>query len=107
MAKSKIVQLWMGQEAYQVVKMWTAESKLNFTNEGFALDGTADPTRMTDGFKVARSITLLDEYFKPKGNRLFTIRDLWSSAMQGDLSMHNWITKIHILVAECDTMPDP
>ena len=87
----------MGQESHQLVRMWTAEEKLDFTNECII-----DAGARTSGFKVETYMKLSDEYFKQKGNKLFTIGELWSDYKQGDLGLHEWITKIHNLVSECN-----
>ena len=44
---------------------------------------------------------LLDKEFKPKGNRLLSIIELWTHSKQGDRSLKSWLTYIHNLVNIC------
>ena len=44
---------------------------------------------------------LLDEEFKPKGNKLLSIIELWTRSKQGDIPLNQWLTQIYNLVNIC------
>ena len=44
---------------------------------------------------------LLDEEFKPKGNKLLSIIELWTCSKQGDKPLNQWLTHIYNLVNIC------
>ena len=43
----------------------------------------------------------LDEEFKPKGNKLLSIIELWTRSKQGDKPLNQWLTQIYNLVNIC------
>ena len=62
----------------------------------------ADP----DPFPVASNLKLigdlLEEEFKPKGNKLLSIIELWTQSNQGPKTLNEWLTYIHNLVEACN-----
>ena len=44
---------------------------------------------------------LLDEEFKPKGNKLLSIIELWTHSKQGDKPLNQWLTQVYNLVSIC------
>ena len=44
---------------------------------------------------------LLDEEFKPKGNKLLSIIELWTRCKQGDKALNQWLTHVYNLVNIC------
>ena len=44
---------------------------------------------------------LLDEEFKPKGNKILSVIELWTRYKQNSLSLNEWITKVYNLVEIC------
>ena len=38
---------------------------------------------------------LLDEEFKPKGNKLLSIIELWTHSKQGDKPLNQWLTQVY------------
>ena len=46
-------------------------------------------------------LDLLDEEFKPKGNKLLSIIELWTRSKQGDKPLNQWLTQVYNLVNIC------
>ena len=53
------------------------------------------------GYKVQTYWDLLDEEFKPKGNKLLSIIELWTRSKQGDKPLNQWLTQVYNLVNIC------
>ena len=49
----------------------------------------------------SRHWDLLDEEFKPKGNKLLSIIELWTHSKQGDKPLNQWLTQVYNLVNVC------
>ena len=56
---------------------------------------------LSSGYKVQTYWDLLDEEFKPKGNKLLSIIELWTRSKQGDKSLNQWLTQVYNLVNIC------
>ena len=56
---------------------------------------------LSSGYKVQTYWDLLDEEFKPKGNKLLSIIELWTRSKQGDKPLNQWLTQIYNLVNIC------
>ena len=56
---------------------------------------------LSSGYKLETYWKLLDEEFKPKGNKLLSIIELWTHSKQGDKTLNEWLTYIHNLVNVC------
>ena len=52
-------------------------------------------------FRVDTRWDLLDEEFKPKGNKLLSIIELWTRSKQGDKPLNLWLTQTYNLVNIC------
>ena len=48
------------------------------------------------------NLKLLEEEFKPKGNKLLSIIELWTRSKQGAKTLNEWLTYIHNLVEACN-----
>ena len=56
---------------------------------------------LSSGYKVQTYWDLLDEEFKPKGNKLLSIIELWTRSKQGDKPLNQWLTQVYNLVNIC------
>ena len=45
---------------------------------------------------------LLEEEFKPKGNKLISIIELWTQSKQGNRTLNEWLTYVYNLVEACN-----
>ena len=94
--KARLVQLWMGNDSYPVVKMWEDAGDLPRENAGDA------------GNLPATYINKLREFFKPKQNKLMAIREVWTDFQQGNEELNSWITRVSnaVQLADYRTLPD-
>ena len=60
----------------------------------------------SSGYKVQTYWDLLDEEFKPKGNKLLSIIELWTRSKQGDKPLNQWLTQVYNLVNICKYLED-
>ena len=93
--KARLVQLWMGNDSYPVVKMWEDAGDLPRENAGDA------------GNLPATYINKLREFFKPKQNKLMAIREVWTDSQQGNEELNAWITRVSnaVQLADYRTLP--
>ena len=93
---------WMGDQGIPLIEKWESTGKLDYSN--------ADETPATEvgrrrvllsGYKVQTYWDLLDEEFKPKGNKLLSIIELWTHSKQGDKPLNQWVTQVYNLVNVC------
>ena len=93
---------WMGDQGIPLIDKWESTGKLDYSN--------AEETRATEGgrrrilssgYKVQTYWDLLDEEFKPKGNKLLSIIELWTRSKQGDKPLNQWLTQVYSLVNIC------
>ena len=94
--KAKLVQLWMGNDSYPLVKMWEDAGDLPRVNAGDA------------GNLPATYINKLREFFKPKQNKLMAIREVWTDFQQGNEELNSWITRVSnaVQLASYHELPD-
>ena len=45
---------------------------------------------------------LLEAEFKPKGNKLLSVIELWTRSKQGSKTLNEWLTYVYNLVESCD-----
>ena len=81
---------------------WESTGKLDYSN--------AEETPATEGgrrrilsseYRLQTYWDLLDEEFKPKGNKLLSIIELWTHSKQGDKALNQWLTHVYNLVNIC------
>ena len=65
------------------------------------LQKVAEEETLSSGYKVQTYWDLLDEEFKPKGNKLLSIIELWTRSKQGDKPLNQWLTQVYNLVNIC------
>ena len=93
---------WIGDQGIPLIEKWESTGKLDYSNsrETPATEGGRRKTLLS-GYKVQTYWDLLDEEFKPKGNKLLSIIELWTRSKQGDKPLNQWLTQIYNLVNIC------
>ena len=93
---------WMGDQGIPLIEKWESTGKLDYSNaeETPATDGGRRRI-LSSGYKVQTYWDLLDEEFKPKGNKLLSIIELWTRSKQGDKPLNQWLTQVYNLVNIC------
>ena len=93
---------WMGDQGIPLIEKWESTGKLDYSNsrETPATEGGRRKA-LSSGYKVQTYWDLLDEEFKPKGNKLLSIIELWTRSKQGDKPLNQWLTQIYNLVNIC------
>ena len=93
---------WMGDQGIPLIEKWESTGKLDYSNsrETPATEGDRRKT-LSSGYKLQTYWDLLDEEFKPKGNKLLSIIELWTRSKQGDKPLNQWLTQIYNLVNIC------
>ena len=96
--KVAYLRYWMGDQGIPLVKKWTALGKLDFTNP---IDGGRERP-ISSGFILQNYWKLLEAEFKPKGNKLLSVIELWTHSRQGSKTLNEWLTYVYNLVESCD-----
>ena len=93
---------WMGDQGIPLIEKWESTGKLDYSNakETPATEG-GRRRALSSRYKVQTYWDLLDEEFKPKGNKLLSIIELWTRSKQGDKPLNQWLTQIYNLVNIC------
>ena len=93
---------WMGDQGIPLIEKWESTGKLDYSNaeETPATDGGRRRTLLS-GYKIQTYWDLLEEEFKPKGNKLLSIIELWTRSKQGDKPLNQWLTQVYNLVNIC------
>ena len=93
---------WMGDQGIPLIEKLESTGKLDYSNakETPATEG-GRRRALSSGYKVQTYWDLLDEEFKPKGNKLLSIIELWTRSKQGDKPLNQWLTQIYNLVNIC------
>ena len=93
---------WMGDQGIPLIEKWESTGKLDYSNAE-ETPATEDGRRrlLSSGYKVQTYWDLLDEEFKPKGNKLLSIIELWTRSKQGDKPLNQWLTQVYNLVNIC------
>ena len=93
---------WMGDQGIPLIEKWESTGKLDYSNaeETPAAEGGRRRI-LSSGYKIQTYWDLLDEEFKPKGNKLLSILELWTRSKQGDKPLNQWLTHIYNLVNIC------
>ena len=93
---------WMGDQGIPLIEKWESTGKLDYSNakETPATEGGRRRT-LSSGYKIQTYWDLLNEEFKPKGNKLLSIIELWTRSKQGDKPLNQWLTQVYNLVNIC------
>ena len=93
---------WMGDQGIPLIEKWESTGKLDYSSaeETPATEGGRRRI-LSSGYKVQTYWDLLDEEFKPKGNKLLSIIELWTRSKQGDKPLNQWLTQVYNLVNIC------
>ena len=92
--KTSYLKYWLGDEGLPLVEKWESTGKLNYSN--------AEEAPLSSGFQVQTYWDLLEEEFKPKGNKLISIIELWTRSKQGNKTLNEWLTYVYNLVEACN-----
>ena len=92
--KVSYLRYWMGEQGIPLVKKWTALGKLDFSS--------AEEDALSSGYILQNYWNLLEAEFKPKGNKLLSVIELWTRSKQGSKTLNEWLTYVHNLVESCD-----
>ena len=101
--KTAYLKYWMGDEGLPLIEKWESTGKLDYSNaeETPATEG-GKRRALSSGFKVQTYWDLLEEEFKPKGNKLISIIELWTRSKQGNKTLNEWLTYVYNLVEACN-----
>ena len=104
-AKQKVSYLryWMGEQGIPLIKKWTALGKLDFSNsvEVPATEG-ARRIPLLSRYILQNYWDLLEAEFRPKGNKLLSVIELWTRSRQGSKTLNEWLTYVYNLVDSCN-----
>ena len=104
-AKQKVSYLryWMGEQGIPLIKKWTALGKLDFSNpvEVPVTEG-ARRIPLSSGYILQNYWDLLEAEFRPKGNKLLSVIELWTQSRQGSKTLNEWLTYVYNLVESCN-----
>ena len=92
--KVSYLRYWMGEQGIPLVKKWTALCKLDFSS--------SEEVALSSGYILQNYWNLLEAEFKPKGNKLLTVIELWTRSKQGSKTLNEWLTYVYNLVESCD-----
>ena len=101
--KTAYLKYWMGDEGLPLIEKWESTGKLDYSNahETPAKEGGRSRP-LSSGFKLETYWKLLEEEFKPKGNKLISIIELWTRSKQGSKTLNEWLTYVYNLVEACN-----
>ena len=92
--KVSYLRYWMGEQGIPLVKKWTALGKLDFSS--------SEEDALSSGYILQNYWNLLDAEFRPKGNKLLSVTELWTRSKQGSKTLNEWLTYVYYLVESCD-----
>ena len=93
---------WMGDQGIPLIEKWESTGKLDYSNAEETPTTEGGRKRiLSSGYRVQTYWDLLDEEFKPKGNKLLSIIELWTRSKQGDKPLNQWLTHVYNLVNVC------
>ena len=92
--KVSYLRYWMGEQGIPLVKKWTALGKLDFS--------CSEEDALSSGYILQNYWNLLEAEFRPKGNKLLSVIELWTRSKQGSKTLNEWLTYVYNLVETCD-----
>ena len=101
--RTSYLKYWMGDQGLPLIEKWETTGKLDYSNANTSPAKEGGRSRpLSSGFKLETYWKLLEEEFKPKGNKLISIIELWTQSKQGPKTLNEWLTYIHNLVEACN-----
>ena len=101
--KTAYLKYWMADEGLPLIEKWESTGKLDSSNTHETPAKEGGRTRpLSSGFKLETYWKLLEEEFKPKGNKLISIIELWTRSKQGSKTLNEWLTYVYNLVEACN-----
>ena len=101
--KTSYLKYWMGDQGLPLIEKWETTGKLDYSNANTTPTKEGGRSRpLSSGFKLETYWKLLEEEFKPKGNKLLSIIELWTQSRQGPKTLNEWLTYIHNLAEACN-----
>ena len=101
--RTSYLKYWMGDQGLPLIEKWETTGKLDYSNANTSPAKEGGRSRpLSSGFKLETYWKLLEEEFKPKGNKLLSIIELWTHGNQGSKTLNDWLTYIHNLVEACN-----
>ena len=101
--RTAYLKYWMGDEGLPLIEKWETTGKLDYSNANTSPAKEGGRSRpLSSGFKLETYWKLLEEEFKPKGNKLLSIIELWTQSNQGSKTLNDWLTYVHNLVEACN-----
>ena len=75
--RTAYLKYWMGDEGLPLIEKWETTGKLDYSNANTSPAKEGGRSRpLSSGFKLETYWKLLEEEFKPKGNKLLSIIEL-------------------------------
>ena len=101
--KTAYLKYWMGDEGLPLIEKWESTGKLDYSNANVTPAKEGGRSRpLSSGYKLETYWSLLEEEFKPKGNKLISIIELWTRSKQGTKTLNEWLTYVYNLVEACN-----
>ena len=101
--KVSYLRYWIGDQGIPLVKKWTALGKLDFFNPLEIPSGEGVRKKpILSGFILKNYWDLLEAEFKPRGNKLLSVIELWTLSKQASKTLNEWLTYVYNLVELCD-----
>ena len=101
--KTAYLKYWLGDEGLPLIEKWESTGKLDYSNSSTTPAKEGGRTRpLSSGFRLETYWKLLEEEFKPKGNKLISIIELWTRSKQGNKTLNEWLTYVYNLVEACN-----
>ena len=101
--RTSYLKYWMGDQGLPLIEKWETTGKLDYSNPNTSPAKEGGRSRpLSSGFKLETYWKLLEEEFKPKGNKLLSIIELWTQSNQGPKTLNEWLTYIHNLIEACN-----
>ena len=101
--KTANLKYWMSDEGLPLIEKWESTGKLDYSNAHETPPKEGGRSRpLSSGFKLETYWKLLEDEFKPKGNKLISIIELWTQSKQGSKTLNEWLTYVYYLVEACN-----
>ena len=93
----------MDEQGIPLIKKWTALGKLDFSNPvEVPATESARGIPLSSGYILQNYWDLLEAEFRPKGNKLLSVIELWTQSRQGSKTLNEWLTYVYNLVESCN-----